>query len=515
MIDPTRSPAWAKSLARAQRQFADDLETAGFTEVPEENCWEGEIEVATLAGGTASVDLKIEVGDAFPFEPPKVTDMSLVSTHTWHHNQDWSLCLYGRRGVADRPWQSVGALLSRIQDWFENASRGWPDDPPDLDLERYFDSSSTFVTYDNIDQLVGNPVSASDDGKGRLHIVGIDRTSQISNRRPKRGKPRRKRLRGWVGDIGSLDAPVFDWPSIHARLGRHASAVSKSVKSGEYEFLLLRYHRGDHAGAIALFPAVVGKDVQLRAGVAAANDERTRRLRAGAPRTVAALQRRSVAIVGVGAVGSFLADNLARAGIGRLHLVDPDVLRPGNCIRHLVGYDRIGQPKIAAVHDTLIDSELMDSATIKTTHERLGPCLAADLLEENDVVVDATADDNVRSLLAHLHEVAQAHDLDTRVVSVAVHRSGSIVRTDRWPRVSNNAPAPIPVHPDGEIELREGGCGEPVSSTPASAVAEAAGLAGRQVVDLLVGTPALPDSIIQILIPQPDAPYQELGTLTQ
>ena len=508
VIDPTQCPRWAESLAATQQSFVADLETRGFSPMQGEGKWEGQLEVVGLNGMPTTVDLEIGIPDAFPFEPPKVTDVSMISAHTWHHNPDWSLCLYGRRNVADRPWQDVDQLFGRIRAWFQNAANGWPADPPDLDVERYFPQVDMFVTYSDITEFLDRPVSAEARRKNWLHI---DRVGYV----PPRRRTRRKRWWGWVGDIGELDEPVYGWSSVRALLGPHVSGVEKRIRARAYEFLALRYQRQGHHGVLVLFPDVQGSEIQLRAAASAADDSYTRRMRAGNPRTVRALSRSTVAIVGIGAVGSFLADLLARAGAGRLHLVDDDMLRPGNCIRHLSGYGHIGIPKTTAVQEVLTSSQLMTADRVRQTTKKLDPALAAELLEQSDVVVDATADDNVRALLAHLHEVATANDISSSVVTVAVHRSGGVIRSDRWPRHGKQAPSPIPAHPDGELELREGGCGDPVSTTPAAAVIEAAGLASRHVIDQLTGDLALPDSIVQILIPQPDAPYQAVGTVTQ
>ena len=513
MIDPTRCPRWAGSLAATQQSFVADLETRGFLPMQDEGKWEGQLDVVGLNGMPTTVDLEVEIPDAFPFEPPKVTDVSMISARTWHHDPDWGLCLYARRNVADRPWQDVDQFFGRIQAWFQNAADGWPADPPDLDVERYFPQVDMFVTYGDIAEYLNRPVSAATRGRNWLHI---DRVGSLpSNKRFRRQGTRRRRRWGWVGDIGELDAPVYNWSSVRAVLGPHAGGVEKRIRTGAYEFLALRYQRQGHYGVLVLFPAVQDSEIQLHAASSAADDDDTRRMRAGNPQTVRALGRGTVAIVGVGAVGSFLADLLARAGIGSLHLVDDDVLRPGNCIRHLVGYGHIGSPKTAAVQEVLTNSQLMTADRVRETTKKLDPALAAELLEQSDVVVDATADDNVRGLLVHLHDVAIANDIPSSIVTVAVHRSGGVIRSDRWPRHGQQAPSPIPAHPDGELELREGGCGDPVSTTPAAAVMEAAGLASRHVIDLLTGDLALPNSIVQVRIPQPDAPYQAVGAVIQ
>lgn len=66
--------------------------------------------------------------------------------------------------------------------------------------------------------------------------------------------------------------------------------------------------------------------------------------RGGAARSLAGTK---VMVVGCGAVGSRVAAELARAGIGSLTLVDPDELEPGNTFRHQLGrfYWGISKPR--------------------------------------------------------------------------------------------------------------------------------------------------------------------------
>src|SRR3546814_10106184 len=46
-----------------------------------------------------------------------------------------------------------------------------------------------------------------------------------------------------------------------------------------------------------------------------------------------ALRDKKVLLIGCGAIGSFVACELARAGVGGLDLLDKDVLEPGNSVR--------------------------------------------------------------------------------------------------------------------------------------------------------------------------------------
>ena len=47
-----------------------------------------------------------------------------------------------------------------------------------------------------------------------------------------------------------------------------------------------------------------------------------------------------MAVFGCGAIGSNVACRLAEAGTGMLRLVDADIMRPGNIVRHAASYPR-------------------------------------------------------------------------------------------------------------------------------------------------------------------------------
>ena len=60
-------------------------------------------------------------------------------------------------------------------------------------------------------------------------------------------------------------------------------------------------------------------------------------------------------IVGCGSVGSFIAMELARSGIGRFVLCDTDILEIHNICRHQCGFDDLGRYKIDAVRDKILN----------------------------------------------------------------------------------------------------------------------------------------------------------------
>ena len=61
----------------------------------------------------------------------------------------------------------------------------------------------------------------------------------------------------------------------------------------------------------------------------------------------------SVMLLGLGSVGSMMAELLVKAGVKRVVLADADILEPGNVIRHTCGMEGVGHPKAIAVRDRL------------------------------------------------------------------------------------------------------------------------------------------------------------------
>lgn len=60
-----------------------------------------------------------------------------------------------------------------------------------------------------------------------------------------------------------------------------------------------------------------------------------------------------VMMVGVGALGSTIARSLAAAGVGRFTLVDADIMKPGNVVRHELRFPDVAQRKTTALAQVL------------------------------------------------------------------------------------------------------------------------------------------------------------------
>ncbi len=73
------------------------------------------------------------------------------------------------------------------------------------------------------------------------------------------------------------------------------------------------------------------------------------------PKEQAVLAGASVSIIGCGSFGSALADMLARAGVGKLALIDPEILAVENLGRHMLTSKDVGRPKAEALAARLLE----------------------------------------------------------------------------------------------------------------------------------------------------------------
>jgi len=101
------------------------------------------------------------------------------------------------------------------------------------------------------------------------------------------------------------------------------------------------------------------------------------------------LKAASVLMVGTGGLGSPLGMYLAAAGVGRLGIVDFDVVEFSNLQRQIIhGTKDIGRPKIQSARDRL--SDINPHIEIETHETRLTSDNALRLFQHYDIVVDGT-----------------------------------------------------------------------------------------------------------------------------
>ena len=380
-------------------------------------------------------------------------------------------------------------------EWHANDLAGWPDDSSDLDLERYWPPGPGLIVHPDLAPLTGQACRAKSEPHGVLRI----------------GKGQAYGKRGgqrWVGaavvDVGEVRQPIRNFHELVDLLeADEGDKLRIGIESGRITVVMVRYARHGLEAALGLIAENRNVD-RLRAANAAHAGESTRRLRAGLDSELLASSK--VALVGVGAVGSLLAEMLIRSGVGTLTLMDGGVVRPGNCIRHLARPTDVGRSKSEAVRDRIIDTGVVSKKEarhrlIVETRPLTSATATEQLFKVHDLVIDATGDGPATALVCTGSRI-----LDEPSVTVCLQRGGTVARVDRFPlrNGESHAEALQPGGPD--VVLREGGCGDPVSPTPPWACAAAAARAAGMVVDELSGRNLYPPTVIDVLIGRPDGP---------
>ncbi len=111
-----------------------------------------------------------------------------------------------------------------------------------------------------------------------------------------------------------------------------------------------------------------------------------------------ALAHRRACVVGVGGVGSWVAETLARSGVGCLRLVDLDHVAESNINRQIHALEpTLGQAKVLAMRDRI--AAIDPGIAVEVVEEFLTPANAAALVAGCDVVVDAVDDMNAKLAL--------------------------------------------------------------------------------------------------------------------
>lgn len=226
-------------------------------------------------------------------------------------------------------------------------------------------------------------------------------------------------------------------------------------------------------------------------------------LTARSPLTAATADR-SVLVIGCGAIGSVLIDQLARAGVGRFTLVDRDVLEPGNLTRHAGTLHGTGLHKAVAMaqhvgvvnpHAEVTFMDLPVGVPVRDRSGRLGGGVLAEAMGEVDLVIDASAEVGVQELSA---EMARSLGVPWMMLSASEGAAGGtvvVVDADadwcfacfQWRRAEGAIPFPVAITGDS---LQPVGCAEPTFAGAGFDLAEVSLHAARAAVArLLRGQP--------------------------
>ncbi|HVW80734.1 MAG TPA: ThiF family adenylyltransferase [Mycobacteriales bacterium] len=519
------------AAAVALDAFRDALAGAGFRRLPGgAERWRGLLDTSTVpdlpapSTGVGWVTVvEIEPGPEFPFAMPSVRPLEKAyaeavmraaysnyraaysnyheAGHGWHRNGDGGMCLFIEADHTRLPWADGVQLLEQATAWVAHDAAGWPGPEPALDLERYLPATADtrLIVYSDLTGEDGRPLRLRPQRNDILRVTGRAAPTRAGGRG---GQHRWPDDTAFVVNVGRLGAPIRDWAGLLGLLDADtARQLERSVDQG-LRRVLVRYERHDTVGVLALRltrPAT-GAPLQLAYQPTAPDDATTRLLRAHP--AAARLSDYSVAVVGIGSIGSNVADLLHRSGVGTLHLLDGERLVPGNPTRHLLDDSYIGRPKSLGVQTWLREHRPTSHTTVTAAVGSLTTIEdAITLLAGCDLVVDATADSTASALLA-----ATARNGGGQLLSACVLADGYAVRVDRIPTRRGDTPVPTPRLPARRPEKYETGCGSPVSTTPPAAVWHAAALAAHHAIRLLLEPDQVPAGEMIVLEPQTVVP---------
>ena len=123
------------------------------------------------------------------------------------------------------------------------------------------------------------------------------------------------------------------------------------------------------------------------------------------------LNKSKVAIFGLGGVGSYVAEGLARAGVGNFVLVDNDTVSITNLNRQLIALNStIGQYKVDVAKERIL--EINKNATVEVYKEFFMPETKGIIESDLSYIVDA-----IDTITAKIELVIRAKELNIPIIS--------------------------------------------------------------------------------------------------
>ena len=117
---------------------------------------------------------------------------------------------------------------------------------------------------------------------------------------------------------------------------------------------------------------------------------------------IESLSDRAVVVAGLGSVGSYLAELLARTGVGRLIVIDPEEVEPTNLSRTTYEIGDIGRPKVDALARRLLNvNPRIVVERYRAAAEAMSVSQLSALVSSADLVIAATDSMPAQRLINH------------------------------------------------------------------------------------------------------------------
>ena len=498
-------------------RFTNELAAAGFQLVPESSPerWTGRIH-PSFGPLTDATTMDVVIAPGWPFQPPLLLVEGL---NTNHSTLGGMVCMWRDGDISDE-WTSVDGLFSRIEEWCENAKHGWEEDRLDQDAFLNFAPNSRLAATFDIPAL-GMAVGSW----GECHGVFRQSPPRVDIMPEPKGSG--DHLRGLWFHVGTLNGPpprklsevTTSLPRSQRRQLQRAMADRRKpdflTASGGVDIILFCWERHGRPDLLVMACRGMADEIEAVALQAAPRDEQSLILRAGPDAT--ALRTSRVTVFGAGALGGHTAALLAESGVGFVDIIDPDVLLPGNVVRHISGHGMVGVPKVHAVQAVIRDHAPWTEVSAFLEEPRT-PRQIRERTDSANIVVDTTGSE---ALAVSLAVVAQ--DTGMGLVSGALYRGGFIARVRRQalrgdtPIYQRDDPARYPTIPAGndaeDFASPLLGCSAPVNNAPPSAVSACASLICRAAIDVLTNRFEFADEVIEVYRPISEPPFNQLGRI--
>ena len=511
--------------------FFTILQDNGFRSSDDRRNWSGQVTVDwknSLDGAdeTASHLVTIRLPDGFPFQAPIVCcEDTRPMSASWHLNPGSppSLCLWDST-TGWRPTITAHQLLHRISDWFFHYhTNSWPDDSQTPDLHLYVQKKGIAIIGDN-----WQPDSSLSCGpfflwqSSKFHTTPYLACSDSNlEQRIAEGIYLGKNPTRHKGIWFRLQSPIIPTSPLEELFSRMDLAIGEPDGWSKAKCISVVGKNGTGTGfPIALgFPKVDLQESWLFLWLQFPS-RKQKRYKWSLPRNQSQiqvksfqtapagkldllrrsqyisqeLQGKSVAIFGVGSLGSSLALLLAKAGVSKMSLIDNDILMPGNVARHICGLHYVGTQKTVAAKEIIRkhnpDCDVFVNKTTWIVQE------IQQIIADSSVVVDATGNTNFSLFLNRI-----TSSLNHPVMFIAAYRRAKVGRMIscvaegapclacylEQPRSWSDAAYPtIPARSD--YSFIEDGCGAVTEEAVALDVDAVANFGARQVVRFLMDT---------------------------
>jgi sulfur carrier protein ThiS adenylyltransferase len=137
-----------------------------------------------------------------------------------------------------------------------------------------------------------------------------------------------------------------------------------------------------------------------------------------------------VGIAGLGGLGSSVAVALARVGVGKLILVDFDVVEPSNLNRQQYFIDQIGMPKVEALQKNI--AAINPCVKVETYQEKLDRTNGEKIFQEADVVVEAFDRAEEKAILINIISEKMPNKYIVAASGVAGYGDSNEIKTVRF-----------------------------------------------------------------------------------